>query len=282
MMIPEAQPEQSRRRRRWFQYSLRTLLVVMLLASIAMSWFAVKLQRARRQREAVKAIENLGGIVKYDRPWRQLADPPWLWKLLGVDFFASAVDVLFTSDAVITDADLEHLKGLTRLQGLNLGCMKIANTRVTDAGLEHLKGLTQLKTLNLSDTRITDAGLEHLKGLTQLQVLVLQRTKVTGAGLGHLNGLPQLQTLALNRAQITDAGLEALKGLTQVQYVDLDGTRVTDAGLEHLKGLTQLQELELEGTEVTYEGVEKLREALPNCTIHNSLWIYRHQPGTLY
>ena len=40
---------------------------------------------------------------------------------------------------------------------------------MTDAGLEHLKGLTQLRELNLNDTQVTDAGLEHLKGLTQLQ-----------------------------------------------------------------------------------------------------------------
>ena len=37
---------------------------------------------------------------------------------------------------------------------------------MTDAGLEHLKGLTQLQRLACGDTQVTDAGLEHLKGLT--------------------------------------------------------------------------------------------------------------------
>jgi hypothetical protein len=40
--------------RRWFQYSLRSLLLPMLLASIGMSWVAVRLQRARWQKEAVQ------------------------------------------------------------------------------------------------------------------------------------------------------------------------------------------------------------------------------------
>ena len=44
---------------------------------------------------------------------------------------------------------------------------------MTDAGLEHLKGLTQLQSLCLGNTKVTDAGLEHLKGLTQLQSLHL-------------------------------------------------------------------------------------------------------------
>ena len=44
---------------------------------------------------------------------------------------------------------------------------------MTDAGLVHLKGLTKLQTLDLGSTKVTDAGLVHLKGLTQLQSLEL-------------------------------------------------------------------------------------------------------------
>ena len=41
-------------------------------------------------------------------------------------------------------------------------------TDITDAGLVHLKGLSKLETLNLMSTEITDAGLVHLKGLSNL------------------------------------------------------------------------------------------------------------------
>jgi len=78
---------------------------------------------------------------------------------------------------------------LTQLQTLDL-----SHSKVTDAGLEHLKGLTRLQTLALSECmKVTDAGLERLKGLTQLQTLVLTRTQVTDAGLEHLKGLTQLE-----------------------------------------------------------------------------------------
>ena len=78
----------------------------------------------------------------------------------------------------VSDAGLEHLKGLTRLQELCLG-----GTKVSDAGLKHLKGLTQLKTLYLGQTAVGDTGLQYLKGLTQLKTLYLDQTKVSDAGV---------------------------------------------------------------------------------------------------
>ena len=56
----------------------------------------------------------------------------------------------------------------------------------TDAGIEHLKGLTALQTLELGQTKVADAGLEHLKGLTALQTLYLGGTQVTNAGVAEL------------------------------------------------------------------------------------------------
>ena len=81
----------------------------------------------------------------------------------------------------VTDAGLEHIKGLTRLQNLYL-----FSTQVTDAGLESLKGLDELLELRLDNTKVTDAGLEHIKGLTQLERLYLDGTKVTDEGVKKL------------------------------------------------------------------------------------------------
>ena len=50
-------------RRRWLQFSLRGFLVV--LTAFA-GWLGVIVNRAREQREAVKAIEAMGGTIVYD------------------------------------------------------------------------------------------------------------------------------------------------------------------------------------------------------------------------
>jgi hypothetical protein len=53
---------------------------------------------------------------------------------------------------------MEHLRGLTRLNGLTLD-----GTQVTDAGLAHLKPLAMLQMLKLDDTRVTDDGFADLQ-----------------------------------------------------------------------------------------------------------------------
>ena len=237
-------------KRGWYQFSLRTLLLLVVLASIGMSWFAVKRHRAEKQRAAVEAFGKLDGnvYVYYDfhydadgRPVRapEPPGPAWLRSLLGVDFFSDVVWLQLVCSTAC-DADLEHLAGLTKLKSLYL-----TDTQLTDVGLAHLAGLTKLEWLSLSGTQLTDAGLEHLARLTNLKWLDLSDTQVTDAGLEHLAGLTNLESLVVSDTQVTDAGLEHLAGLTNLKWLGLDGTQVTD------------------------EAVEKLQQALPNCEIEH-------------
>jgi Leucine-rich repeat (LRR) protein len=271
-------PVKAKPKRRWLQFSLRTLLVLMLVCGCALGWLRHEVQRARAQREAAKPLEELGGDVVYNRVGGPVAY--WLGQLLGedLDFEPTMVSLdgtpvtdaglthlkglpqlrtLILSHSKITDAGLKHLRGLTRLERLYL-----RDPQFTDAGLENLQGLTQLTVLDLSSTPVTDAGLMHLKGLPQLRTLILSHSKITDAGLVHLKGLPQLQTLILNHSEVTDAGLEHLQGLTQLTVLGLSSTQITDAGLEHLQGLKQLRWLYLGRTQVTDAGVYELKMAL--------------------
>ncbi len=197
-----------------FQFSILSLLVLMLAVATAFSWLATEMKQARKQRATVDWIAEAGGWPYYDYQWAPAGNPipaaeplgpAWLRKLLGEDYFA---DVTFVD-----------LRG----------------QEVTDAGLEHLKGLTELRYLNLSNRKVSDAGLQHLKGLSQLRVLWLDGTKVSDAGLEHLKGLTQLQELYLDNTHVSDAGLKQLMGLTQLWWLTLYGTRVSDAGVRDLQ-----------------------------------------------
>ena len=141
------------------------------------------------------------------------------------------------------------------------------NEKITDGDLVHLKGLTKLKALRLSYAQITDAGLVHLRGLTTLRLLDLNETQITDAGLINLQEFTDLKWLYLNEPLVTDTGLVHLKGLTNLKTLSLSYTEVTDTGLVHLKGLTNLESLYLGRTKVTDAGVAELQEALPNCDI---------------
>jgi len=75
--------------RRRFQFSLRSLLAFMLLLSVPLGWLAWKMQRAKRQREAVEGILKAGGRIGYDYEFVPRA-PVWVRKSLGEDFFCDA------------------------------------------------------------------------------------------------------------------------------------------------------------------------------------------------
>jgi hypothetical protein len=236
---PKADPP--KRKRRWFQFSLRSLLIFTLICAIASAWLGREIERKRKEREAVAAIVKLGGRARYDY---QLLDakptgPNWLRMLLGENSLNEVAEV------------------------------DLVGAGSADDGLENVKGLMQLYVAYLDRTNVTDAGLRNLAGLTQLEVLYLDEIEVTDAGLCHLSRLIRLRDLRLCETNITDAGLRNLKGLTQLQDLYLNETKVGDAGLTGLKGLTQLELLDVNGTNVSDAGMKELRKALPNCTIYH-------------
>ena len=88
---------------RWrFQFSLRSLLLLVVVVALPFSWLAAEMQQARRQGEAAAAIEKLQGIVFYD--WQFDADgnllpvakplgPIWTNNPLENHFFSDVVAV---------------------------------------------------------------------------------------------------------------------------------------------------------------------------------------------
>jgi hypothetical protein len=254
--------------RRRLGFSLRRLLLLLLVFAFPFSWMAIDIQSAVKQHAVVKSVKDIGGAIRYDfeppAGFATSSTPPgpwWIRKLLGVDLFADVTGIDLTR-STINDIGLHDLEGLTQLKDLKLGY-----TAVSDAGLEHLRGLNQLQSLGLNGTRVSDAGLQYLEGLKQLRALNLDETNITDLGLQDLRGLKQLRTLYLNRTAINDIGLKSLEGLPRLQDLFLNRTAVSDMGLEYLKGLPKLHLLFAQGTNVTAAGVEKLKQALPNCDI---------------
>ena len=191
-------------KRRWFQFSLRTVLVVMTLFCIGPGGYvAYEQNKARREMAAVEVIEKLGGSVSYDpiTPVRSAT----MRQILGDESFGDVSEV-WLGDTQVTDAGLVHLADLT-----NLDTVVLYNTKVTNAGLVHLDGLQRLAFLALNNTQVTDAGLVHVAELKNLSFLALEDTQVTDAGLVHLTNLTKLETLWLNDTQVTDAGIAELQ-----------------------------------------------------------------------
>ena len=97
--------------RRQFQFSLRSLLLLVVVVAIPCSWLATEMRAARKQRGAVEAVWKAAGSVIYDcpspiDPWHRPAasgdpyespSPSFLFNLTGMafgrDFVGRAVQV---------------------------------------------------------------------------------------------------------------------------------------------------------------------------------------------
>ncbi len=119
--------ESPTKRRRWFQFRLRTLLLLMVALGVAARWWGEPIFKARRQAKAAEAIRAAGGTVYYDE---KATIPAWMTKFFGPDF-GKPVD------------------RITFLKGKKL-----------DAEL--LPEMPALRTLELDDTIFTDADMAPL------------------------------------------------------------------------------------------------------------------------
>jgi hypothetical protein len=241
-------------KRRWFQFSLwNLLLLISLLCLIPGGFVAYYQNQVRRHESAIRAIEGMRATVTYDDSTpAQSAALKWLLgddkyiRVSSVEFFPNAIIVYDSPDSkvghlesmsgdelqtlgiqVISDAGLAHLEGMNGLSYLQLD-----NTEIGNAGLVHLQNLTTLRSLTLGGTRVTDDGLVHLKDLVELEFLNLSGTDVGDAGMAHLARLSNLTQLALRDTHVTDAGLAQLKSLTRLELLVIEGTQVTEAAAD--------------------------------------------------
>lgn len=172
----------SRPARRWFQFSLRALLLVMVLTGFALTPIVYARRQAAQEQRAYALLNELGGACAGMQSARSPA-----WKLLLGDDGPGNISCAELR-APVTDSQLEQLTALTKLRRLTL-----SGSRLTDRGIVHLRRLPELRHLNLDDAPITAAGLQSLASLSSLTWLSLGDTRLPPAAIDRLQQqLPQL------------------------------------------------------------------------------------------
>lgn len=249
--MTEANPQAPRRR--WLQFGLRSLLALMLLASVAAGWWAYQRDQLRRERAALAEVRRLQSELTR-REWYWIEQPltvetrplPW-WlsfdgersraEVTAVSFDLRSYDDDFEEPSGVGDEDLHILAAFSNLKSLRL-----PRSRVGDAGLTRLTNLRRLETLDLSQSRVTDRGLEHLGRLRSLESLMLDGLELQGAGLAHLEGCRRLRELSLRRTPLRSEHAELLNQLTSLESLTLESSTL---GRLHLRDLPRLRRLTL-------------------------------------
>ena len=224
-----------RPKRSWVQFRLRTF---MLAIGVVALWLGWSVSSATRQRNAVKAIVDRGGVVRYDYqidprtlqflPEAVSSQPRWIRWLLDDNYFHDVVSAGI--DRVGTDDDLANFAKLPKLK-----IALICGGHVSDAGLAQLKNLKDLQELVLWGNPITGDGLRHLRELNHLKLLNLEQTQVTDDQLAGLKDLTGLESIHLSRnPQLTGSYLEYVADLPNLKSVDFP-SGITDSSFAYLE-----------------------------------------------
>jgi hypothetical protein len=207
----------------------------------------VKLEKTARQRRAVKAITDIGGVVLYDfqlkrngvdegGEFRSVVDmnaeptvPRWVCGITGVDFFAKVRVVRFSFSELCSDEDLAALRDLPDLEELDISGF----LRITDRGLHNIVGLADLQDLTICDSiSCPIANPEQAALKTTMPYFSCALTEMAFA---DFRSLRRLQRFRLGIFELSDAQVESLATLKGLRRLDLAGTKVSDAGIEKLQ-----------------------------------------------
>jgi hypothetical protein len=186
----------------------------------------------------------------------------------------------FTNNGKLTDAGMEKLAGLTRLEQFSFvgtaitgrayakceswkGVTKVSHrgSSIDDEGLKQLcEHLPNLESISLAHAKFTDAGAPNLAKLKKLKGLELGTSKATAASLKSLYGLP-LEYLQLGEGFDQPESIAAIEPIKTLKRVTLtDCKKLDDAGLKLAADLKQLEQLELGGLELPDERLPQLQQ----------------------
>ncbi len=135
--------------------------------------------------------------------------------------------------AKVTDADLAYLARCPKLISI---CSCNAQPGITDAGIEHVKKLTRLERLELKGPNITDVGLTHLAGLTALESLSLEGARVSGSGLRNLTKCSRLKSLSIESQDLVldDQTIKTLGEIKSLVNFGPAGPRISRESVQAL------------------------------------------------
>jgi hypothetical protein len=270
---PGTLPLQAKPRRRRFQFSLRTALLLMLLASLFFAGLAWRRNRAERQRKIVAELRELGATVEYryftlwPKDYAVLPMPneeffvcAWLRRCFGDDFLYDVDRVWYYGQAPVPKEKarpmIELVKKLPRVRSLLLD-----GDSVLREDLEELPFLETMEILDLGSSTVPHGGqrsdddLIPLERAIRLKHLSLRYQPIGNAGLAHLRNCRQLRHLLLLGTSVGDDGLKHLREMTEMESLWLASTRVSDKGLKNLKNMNKLKFLELSSNEIRGPGL---------------------------
>jgi uncharacterized protein (TIGR03067 family) len=205
---------------------------------------------------------------------------------------------------LLTDACLEHLTGLPKMQGVSLGknftravfaiLARLARLTSLDVSavtvdISDLTQVPKLRTLSLQgrkyndeaaftiadtfksleeaylcDTSITNAGVQHLSRLGTLKILTLDNSLIDDGVADSILKMKQLEWLSVRDCAVGNDTLAAVSECPEMRYLFLVHTPVNDVGIAHLVKLKRPLALYLSDCKFVTDASVKSLAQLPD------------------
>jgi hypothetical protein len=266
--VAEALPAPKRSRRR-FQFGLRTLLVVMLLAGALGGILARWIALAEHQREVVSKLIDEGMVVHYDTGTprgqfaKQMADEHYLWQ--KVDFWHKVVRLEPVTQ--MTPRKMEAVAQLPDLKELEI--IYFPNDKVIP--LLPLACRDHIERISMADQPLRPGDLSEIgkcRSLTSLRIAVEKNALGELENIGHLE---KLQTLDI-KGPLSENAVSQWQPITRLEALFLADTRdvseSTLATLVRRNPSLRFVRLEKLGGRIT-----EICDALSHCQELEQLWL---------
>lgn len=138
---------ESRVARRWFQFRLRTLLLLITLSAVVLAWVGWEYRIRQAEKPFIAWVDEQGGTVNIGEADGTMLDSierGW-WRTQFDAWFGERV-----WRVVLAGADVDDISPLANFHQLEV--LGVANTKVHD--LSPLSELSQLHTLSIADTNV--------------------------------------------------------------------------------------------------------------------------------
>lgn len=236
-------------KRRWFQFKLRSLVVLILMLSLVLGYWGNARRRAQRQWDAVQAIREVGGRVNINSgskvdPFREdslTSELPTWQKWIGIAC-PPPIGASVPRHPGIGKEIMLHLRQLPQLNDISL-----SGDWIDDESMEVLSGLPNLDGLYIESNQISDVGALSLAKTKHLKDLILVGDQLTDRGMAVVAQLPELSFLRWVSPRSTGEGFVHLRNHPRLSAMTISGNLASDVGFEHLSSCAKLEQIAIDG-----------------------------------
>jgi len=184
-----------------FQFTIRLAMLVTLVVSVGLAFYAYHQRLLHRRLQAMSQIERDSGFVTFRND-------------------NGGIPINITDEVRRRD----------RLESVCL-----AGSKLEQRTLELLSSLNDARFISFNSSAFADHHVGYLDGLTNLRELQLNGTRISEIGLEHLSKQHQLTLLTLNDTSVDDDAVDALAVMKSLQKLHVRNTDLSDTGLKRLQ-----------------------------------------------